>query len=70
MQEATPLLKNSSQLVLGSRRYPGNRQRFGQRIIIESEGITENIRSLRTDVMSAINAAVPTDEIMSVLKHF
>jgi len=45
-------------------RYVGDRQRFGQMIMIESEGITENVRSWRTDVISAINAALPTDKIM------
>lgn len=35
-------------------------------IMIESEGITENVRSWRTDVISAITSALPADKIMYV----
>ena len=33
-------------------------------IMIESEGITENVKSWRTDVISAVTSALPTDKIM------
>jgi phosphosulfolactate synthase (CoM biosynthesis protein A) len=33
-------------------------------IMIESEGITENVKSWRTDVISAITAHLPADQIM------
>ncbi|KAJ3730189.1 2R-phospho-3-sulfolactate synthase [Lentinula raphanica] len=33
-------------------------------IMIESEGITENVRSWRTDVISAVTSALPKDKIM------
>lgn len=33
-------------------------------IMIESEGITENVRSWRTDVISAISSSLPGDKIM------
>lgn len=33
-------------------------------IMIESEGITENVRSWRTDVISAVTSALPADKIM------
>lgn len=49
-------------------RYASGRQRFGQMIMFESEGITENVRSWRTDVISDIDAALPTDKMMQVLK--
>lgn len=35
-------------------------------IMIESEGITENVRSWRADVISAITSALPADKIMYV----
>lgn len=35
-------------------------------IMIESEGITENVRSWRTDVISAVTSALPADKIMYV----
>jgi phosphosulfolactate synthase (CoM biosynthesis protein A) len=35
-------------------------------IMIESEGITENVKSWRTDVISAITSALPADKIMHV----
>ncbi|KAH9964286.1 hypothetical protein BC827DRAFT_1259767 [Russula dissimulans] len=38
---------------------PGRRM-----IMIESEEITENVRSWRTDVISAINAALPNDRVI------
>ncbi|KZP07281.1 phospho-3-sulfolactate synthase coma [Athelia psychrophila] len=34
------------------------------RIMIESEGITENVKSWRTDVVSAITSALPMDKLM------
>lgn len=37
---------------------------FVQMIMIESEGITENVKSWRTDVISAVTSALPTDKIM------
>lgn len=46
------------------KRYAGDEHQCGQMIMIESEGITENVRSWRTDVISAINAALPTNKIM------
>jgi len=33
-------------------------------IMIESEGITENVRNWRTDVISAVTSALPKDKIM------
>ena len=33
-------------------------------IMIESEGITENVKSWRTDVISAVTSALPTEKIM------
>jgi phosphosulfolactate synthase (CoM biosynthesis protein A) len=33
-------------------------------IMIESEGITENVKSWRTDVISAITSNLPQDKIM------
>lgn len=33
-------------------------------IMIESEGITENVKSWRTDVISGINSKLPTDKVM------
>ncbi|OBZ66587.1 hypothetical protein A0H81_13501 [Grifola frondosa] len=33
-------------------------------IMIESEGITENVKNWRTDVISAITSALPPDKIM------
>ncbi len=38
----------------------------GQMIMIESEGITENVKSWRTDVISAVTSALPTEKIMCV----
>ena len=35
-------------------------------IMIESEGITENVKSWRTDVISAITSSLPADKIMYV----
>jgi hypothetical protein len=35
-----------------------------QMIMIESGRITENVRSWRTDVISAIDAALPSNKIM------
>ena len=35
-------------------------------IMIESEGITENVKNWRTDVISAITSALPTEKIMFV----
>ena len=35
-----------------------------QMIMIESEGITENVRAWRTDVISAVTSALPKDKIM------
>lgn len=35
-------------------------------IMIESEGITENVKSWRTDVISAVTSALPADKIMYV----
>ena len=46
------------------RRYVGHRLRFDQMIMIESEGIIENVGSWRTDVISAINTVLPTNKIM------
>jgi phosphosulfolactate synthase (CoM biosynthesis protein A) len=46
------------------RRYVGHRLWFDPMIMIESEGITENVHSWRTDVISAINTALPIDKIM------
>lgn len=37
-----------------------------QMIMIESEGITENVRRWRTDVISAITSNLPNDKIMQV----
>ncbi|THH11267.1 hypothetical protein EW145_g778 [Phellinidium pouzarii] len=34
------------------------------RIMIESEGITENVKEWRTDVVSALTAALPVDKLM------
>ncbi|KLO15680.1 phospho-3-sulfolactate synthase coma [Schizopora paradoxa] len=34
------------------------------RIMIESEGITENVKTWRTDVVSALTAALPVDRLM------
>jgi phosphosulfolactate synthase (CoM biosynthesis protein A) len=34
-------------------------------IMIESEGITENVKSWRTDVMSAVLSSLPMEKIMS-----
>ncbi|KAI5122166.1 hypothetical protein M0805_007064 [Coniferiporia weirii] len=34
------------------------------RIMIESEGITENVKEWRTDVVSALSAALPIDKLM------
>lgn len=34
------------------------------RIMIESEGITENVKHLRTDVVSSITSALPVDKLM------
>ena len=31
---------------------------------IESEGITENVKTWRTDVVSALTAALPVDKLM------
>ena len=36
-------------------------------IMIESEGITENVKSWRTDVISAITSALPAEKIMCVV---
>ena len=33
-------------------------------IMIESEGITENVRNWRTDVISAVTSALPKEKIM------
>ena len=33
-------------------------------IMIESEGITENVRAWRTDVISAVTSTLPKDKIM------
>ena len=33
-------------------------------IMIESEGITENVKAWRTDVISAVTSALPRDKIM------
>lgn len=35
-------------------------------IMIESEGITENVKSWRTDAISAITSALPAEKIMCV----
>lgn len=37
-----------------------------QTIMIESEGITENVKSWRTDAISAITSSLPADKIMQV----
>ena len=37
---------------------------FLQMIMIESEGITENVKSWRTDVISSITSHLPLDKIM------
>lgn len=39
-------------------------------IMIESEGITENVKSWRTDVISAITSALPAEKIMYVLTYY
>ena len=33
-------------------------------IMIESEGITENVKTWRTDVISAVTSALPKEKIM------
>lgn len=35
-------------------------------IMIESEGITENVKNWRTDVISAVTSALPAEKIMYV----
>ena len=37
-----------------------------QMIMIESEGITENVKNWRTDVISAVTSSLPNDKIMYV----
>lgn len=37
-----------------------------QMIMIESEGITENVKNWRTDVISAVTSALPAEKIMCV----
>ena len=37
---------------------------FAQMIMIESEGITENVKNWRTDVISAVTSALPAEKIM------
>ena len=41
---------------------------FDQMIMIESEGITENVNNWRTDVISAVTSALPRDKIMCVVQ--
>lgn len=35
-----------------------------EKIMIESEGITENVKSWRTDVISALTSALPVERLM------
>jgi phosphosulfolactate synthase (CoM biosynthesis protein A) len=39
-------------------------------VMIESEGITENVKSWRTDVISAVTSALPAEKIMFVFRRY